>query len=121
MLKHPEVTASRIRQWARRFLPAIYPERKPLTVLVAGPVDRISYDEAQKLEYRPAEPGMKLGPQWATYWFKVSADLPGAIAVVDKSAVNATIIFRLDDPETAIACLQQAGIKILQGEDVYSM
>jgi hypothetical protein len=42
-------------------------------------------------------------------------------AFVHKSAVNATIIFRLDDPETAIACLQQAGIKILQGEDVYSM
>ena len=42
-------------------------------------------------------------------------------AFVHKSAVNATIIFRLDDPETAIACLQQAGIKILQGEDIYSM
>ena len=42
-------------------------------------------------------------------------------AFVHKSAVNATIIFRLDDPETAIACLKQAGIKILQGEDVYSM
>jgi hypothetical protein len=42
-------------------------------------------------------------------------------AFVHKSAVNATIIFRLDDPEKAIVCLQQAGIKILQGEDIYSI
>jgi hypothetical protein len=42
-------------------------------------------------------------------------------AFVHKSAVDATIIFRFDDLEKGIACLQQAGIKILQGEDVYSM
>lgn len=76
MLKHPEITASRIRNWARRFLPLIYPERRPLNVSVAGPVDRISFNEAQKLDYKPADIGMKLGPQWATYWFKVSADIP---------------------------------------------
>jgi hypothetical protein len=42
-------------------------------------------------------------------------------AFVHKSAVNATIIFRFDDLDKAIACLKQAGIRILQGEDVYSM
>ena len=42
-------------------------------------------------------------------------------AFVHKSAVNATIIFRFDDPEKAIACLQQAGIKIMRGEDIYSI
>jgi hypothetical protein len=42
-------------------------------------------------------------------------------AFVHKSAVNATIIFRFDDLDKAIACLQQAGIKILQGEDIYSL
>ena len=42
-------------------------------------------------------------------------------AFVHKSAVNATIIFRFDDLEKGIACLQQAGIKILQGEDIYSI
>jgi len=35
-------------------------------------------------------------------------------AFVYKSAVNATIIFRFNDLEKGIACLQQAGIKILQ-------
>ena len=42
-------------------------------------------------------------------------------AFVHKSAVDATIIFRFDDLEKGIACLRQAGIKILQGEDLYSM
>jgi hypothetical protein len=42
-------------------------------------------------------------------------------AFVHKTAVDATIIFRFHDPEKAIACLQQAGIKILQGEDIYSL
>jgi alpha-mannosidase len=76
MLKHPDVTVSRIRNWARRFLPSIYPERLPLTVQVAGPVDRISYDDAQNLDYKPTELGLTLGPQWATFWFKLSAEIP---------------------------------------------
>jgi hypothetical protein len=42
-------------------------------------------------------------------------------AFVHKSAVNATIIFRFDDLEKAIQCLQQAGIRILQGEEIYSL
>ena len=42
-------------------------------------------------------------------------------AFVHKSAVDATIIFRFNDLEKGIACLQQAGIKILRGEDVYSI
>ena len=42
-------------------------------------------------------------------------------AFVHKSAVDATIIFLFNDLEKGIACLQQAGIKILRGEDVYSI
>jgi alpha-mannosidase len=76
MLKHPELTSSRIRDWARRFLALVYPERIPLEILVAGPVDRITHDEAQELEYKPAELGLKLDPQWSTHWFKLSAELP---------------------------------------------
>jgi len=78
MLKHPHQTISRIRRFAEQFLPLVYPERIPLKVEVAGPVDRIPYEEAQKLEYRPAEIGMKIDPLWATFWFRVSADLPEA-------------------------------------------
>lgn len=42
-------------------------------------------------------------------------------AYVPKSAANATIIFRFDDSDRAIQCLQQAGIKILKGEEIYSL
>ena len=40
-------------------------------ILVAGPVDRISWEEAQRLEYRPLEPGERFGPRWATWWFQL--------------------------------------------------
>lgn len=42
-------------------------------------------------------------------------------AFVQKSGENAIIIFRFDEIEKAIATLQKAGIKILKGEEVYSL
>jgi hypothetical protein len=42
-------------------------------------------------------------------------------AVVQKSGGDAIIIFRFDELEKAIAALQKAGIKILNGEEVYSI
>lgn len=42
-------------------------------------------------------------------------------AFVQKSGENAIIIFRFDDIERAIATLQKAKIRILKGEDVYSL
>src|SRR5207344_2432075 len=54
-----------------------YPESRAAdAVLVAGPVDRISWDEAQALEFRPAAIGERFGPLWATYWFRVRATVP---------------------------------------------
>ena len=43
---------------------------------VSGPVDRISWQEAQALEYRPAALGERFGPLWATYWFRVAVTVP---------------------------------------------
>lgn len=46
-------------------------------MLVAGPVDRISYQEAQKLtDFRPARLGDQFGPLWATYWFQLKTVVP---------------------------------------------
>ncbi len=42
-------------------------------------------------------------------------------AFVQKSGGNAIIIFRFDELEKAISALQKAEIKILKGEDVYSL
>ena len=39
-------------------------------------------------------------------------------AFVEKSGQNAVIIFRFDDADTAIEVLQNAGIKILSGDEV---
>lgn len=42
-------------------------------------------------------------------------------AFVQKSGEHAIIIFRFDEIEKAISTLQKAGIKILKGEEVYSL
>lgn len=42
-------------------------------------------------------------------------------AFVEKSSENAVLIFRFDDPDTAITVLQSAGIRILTGEEVRSI
>ena len=58
MIRHPEYTRERLAATAVRLREAIRPEAVPPDeLLVAGPVDRISYDEARALAYRPAEPG----------------------------------------------------------------
>ena len=42
-------------------------------------------------------------------------------AFVEKSSENAVLIFRFDDPDIAITILQNAGIRILTGEEVRSI
>jgi hypothetical protein len=42
-------------------------------------------------------------------------------AFVQKSGENAIIIFRFDDIEKAIVVLQRAGVRILKGEEVYTL
>jgi alpha-mannosidase len=56
----------------------IYTSHTPLEVEYAGPVGRISYAEAQKLEYKPIEIGTELGPLWSTYWFRLRGYVPEA-------------------------------------------
>jgi alpha-mannosidase len=43
---------------------------------IAGPVDRISHAQAQRLGHRPAVLGEPLGPLFATYWLRGSAVVP---------------------------------------------
>ena len=78
MLRHPDYTRDRIQQLVQRLGQKIYAARAPLADLhVAGPVDRISYAEAQKLTgLRPAKRGDQFGPAWATFWFRAAASVP---------------------------------------------
>ena len=77
MIRHTEYTRARLAQTSERLRERLYPEtRDPDELLVAGPVDRIPYAEATTLAYRPAELGERLGPLWATYWFRLGASVP---------------------------------------------
>jgi alpha-mannosidase len=72
-------TRTRLQQFSRRLRRAIYPERMAVeSIAIAGPVDRVTFAEAQKLSYRPARIGQALGPLWSTYWVKVEARVPGS-------------------------------------------
>ena len=75
--RYPSYTRERLRQFARRLAKAIYPERISAERLeMAGPTDRITLAQADTLDYQPVSLGKTLGPQWATYWFKIEARIP---------------------------------------------
>ena len=55
----------------------MYAARRPVDELLVSPqVDRIPWEEARELEYRPASFGERFGPLWATYWFRIAATVP---------------------------------------------
>lgn len=77
MQRHADYTRERVKQLADRIKDKIYSATVPAKrILVSPRVDRISYDEAQKLKYRPAKLGDQFGPLWATYWFKLDVKVP---------------------------------------------
>ena len=77
MIRHPEYTRARLAQTSERLRELVYPETRAADeLLVAGPVDRIPVEEAASLDYRVAQLGERLGPLWATYWFRVRATVP---------------------------------------------
>jgi alpha-mannosidase len=77
VIRHLGYTRERLAQMSQRLQERVYAEvRRADSVLVSGPVDRISWEEAQALEYRPAVIGERFGPLWATYWFRVRATVP---------------------------------------------
>jgi alpha-mannosidase len=77
LIRHAEYTRERLAETAGRLREAVRAVRAaPDELLVAGPVGRISHAEAQGLDYRPAVAGERLGPPWATYWFRCTATVP---------------------------------------------
>ncbi|MBA2383861.1 MAG: alpha-mannosidase [Actinobacteria bacterium] len=77
MIRHLEYSRARLAQAALRLQARVHPETRPLDeLLVGGPVDRIAWDEAQRLEFRPADLGERFGPLFATYWFRARATVP---------------------------------------------
>jgi alpha-mannosidase len=81
MHRYPEYTRGRLQQTLARVRGLVHVDAHPLDSLeIAGPVDRIGRAEAQRLEYRLARMGARLGPPWATYWLRASAIVPAAWA-----------------------------------------
>src|SRR5687768_8982921 len=77
MLRHPEYTRERLKQFAERLRAAVWADARPIEdLVVAGPVDRISLPRAIELAYRPARRGEVFGPAWATFWFRARARVP---------------------------------------------
>ena len=77
MLRHPVYTRTRIAQVGERIAAHIYPEWcDPERLMVSGPVDRISLEEAEQLAYRDAKLGEQFGPLWTTFWFEIEATVP---------------------------------------------
>jgi alpha-mannosidase len=77
LIRHHEYTRARFAQTAERLLALAYTDTiAPDELLVAGPVDRISWNEAQSLSYRAAELGERFGPLWATFWLRGRATVP---------------------------------------------
>jgi alpha-mannosidase len=77
VLPHREYARERIAQAAERTRARVYAARAPVEGLeLAGPLGRIPYAEAERLEYRPAVAGEQLGPLFATYWLRGTAVIP---------------------------------------------
>jgi alpha-mannosidase len=77
VIHHHGYVRARLAQESQRLRELVYAETRPVdSILVAGPVDRISYEEAERLDYRPLEPGERFGPHWATWWFRIEAAAP---------------------------------------------
>jgi alpha-mannosidase len=77
VLPHRGYARDRIARAVERTRARVHAERVAIDGLgIAGPVGRIGHDEAMRLAYRPAVPGERLGPLFATYWLRGTAVVP---------------------------------------------
>ena len=67
----------RVRQLAERMASFIYNDTQSVdSIEWAGPTDRISIDQAEKLDYQPVDVAQSFGPTFATFWFRVKYSIP---------------------------------------------
>ncbi len=77
MIATLDYTRRRLQRTSERLRARTYAETLAVDELLVSPqVGRISWQEAQALEYRPAAVGERFGPPFATYWFRVRATVP---------------------------------------------
>jgi alpha-mannosidase len=77
LISNPDYSRRRLARMSSRLREQAYAETRPVDeLLVSAQVDRISWEEAQRLDYRPVALGERFGPLWATYWFRIRAAVP---------------------------------------------
>jgi alpha-mannosidase len=77
LISSPDYTRRRLARESVRLRERVYSSTRPVDELLVSPrVDRISWEDAQVLDYRPVELGERFGPLWATYWFRVRGVVP---------------------------------------------
>ena len=75
--RYASYTRARLKQHSDRMARAIYPETAAAArIEIAGPTDRISFADAQRIAYREAAIREPLAPHWATWWVRVTAHVP---------------------------------------------
>jgi alpha-mannosidase len=79
--RHPDETRRRLAQTASRLRSLVHPDWVgPDALAVSERTGREGWASAQGLDYRPAALGEHFGPEWATFWFRIEASVPGAWA-----------------------------------------
>ena len=77
MISSPDYSRRRFVQQSTKLRARAYAETRPVDKLLVSPaVGRISWQDAQELDYRQAELGERFGPLWATFWFRIGATIP---------------------------------------------
>ncbi|MDH7569484.1 MAG: hypothetical protein QHJ73_07855, partial [Armatimonadota bacterium] len=81
MLKHPSITLQRVERCLNQEIrPRIYQNLTPLDAAVFQCAEPIPYGEAIRQPYRPVAVGFRWGPVWSTAWFRLSGEIPEALA-----------------------------------------
>ncbi|MCS6950542.1 MAG: alpha-mannosidase [bacterium] len=107
MLKHPELTLSRVERFIRNELQSrIWQAQITMQAAVHRPQGRVRPQDAPALEYTPVEPGYAWGPIWSDAWFRFTAVVPpewrgGSVcALIDPGAE--AVVWVGDDPRQGI-------------------
>jgi alpha-mannosidase len=77
LISHPDYTRRRLLLASERLRARMFADARAVDELLVSPeVGRISYAQAQELDYRPIQLPERFGPLWATYWFRLRATVP---------------------------------------------
>ena len=93
-------------------------EEQTRNIVIQGVLDKIKSDHVVAVAV-PDQPGGLAQILAAIKSARLNVEY--MYAFVHRRAVDATILFRFDDMDHAVASLQAAGVRLLSGEEIYSI